>query len=541
MNNSNGGRVRRTLRLTCLFFLPLGCLPQGKISASNPSSEVGSNPDQASIVSTCSSPIRPVDVSSPTTVVGTGAGASCTEQALDEAIRIGGIITFNCGGNATIQLTSEKELRTDVDTTIDGLGQITLDGNGSTRLFHFEGPDFRRTGTTVSFQNIALINGAATGTPIPEYPNEPPQCSRGFQADGAGAAIWIRDGVLHVYNTLFQDNHAAPLGPDVAGGAIYGLGAREVVVVRSRFVNNSASNGGAIGALNTDVTVINSTFTQSAALGHDANNWDPDCPDEESGSGGNGGAIYVDGGFDLTDVFCGNTFSGSRGGENALGGAIFRAADDGTQVTTIDQCTFDGNYSPLGGALYFHNTNLQISKSTFANNTAVIGGSLQADGTLLTVENSTFFNSQTSGPWGAIALFDGRGDLRNCTFVGNRADFSPIVPDFADVTIENSIFLGNVAIGGNTDCDYTSAGSGNVQWPDPGRNDPNSLSGCVLGVSIGDPQAGDLGNHGGPTRTFLPAPSGGAAGRGTSCPEVDQRNLPRSNRNACTAGSVEVQ
>src|SRR6266852_6316922 len=239
MNNSNGGRVRRTLRWTCLFFLTLGCLPQGKISASNPSSEAGSNPDQASIVSTCSSPIRPVDVSSPTTVVGTGAGASCTEQALDEAIRIGGIITFNCGGNATIQLTSEKELRTDVDTTIDGLGQITLDGNGSTRLFHFEGPDFRRTGTTVSFQNIALINGAATGT-------------------------------------LFQDNHAAPLGPDVAGGAIYGLGAREVVVVRSRFVNNSASNGGAIGALNTDVTVINSTFTQSAALGHDANNWDPD-------------------------------------------------------------------------------------------------------------------------------------------------------------------------------------------------------------------------------------------------------------------------
>src|SRR5713101_9555343 len=509
MNNAKSGRVLCTRAWTCFLFVPIGCLPQGTIMAGNPASEVGSRPD---VLTTCTSPIQPVDISHPTTVVGTGTAVSCTEEALDRAIRVGGIIIFNCGGNATIRLTSEKQLRTDVDTTLDGQGQITLDGNATTRLFHFEGPDFRRTRTMVSFQNIALINGTATGTPIPEVPNEPPQCSRGFYVDGAGAAIWIRDGVLHVYNTLFQNNHAAPLGPDVAGGAIYGLGAREVVVVRSRFVNNSASNGGAIGALNTDVTVINSTFTQSAALGHDANNWDPDCPDEESGSGGNGGAIYVDGGFDLTDIFCGNTFSGSRGGENALGGAIFRAADDGTQVTTIDQCTFDGNYSPLGGALYFHNTNLQISKSTFANNTAVIGGSLQADGTLLTVENSTFFNSQTSGPWGAIALFDGRGDLRNCTFVGNRADFSPIVPDFADVTIENSIFLGNVAIGGNTDCDYTSAGSGNVQWPDPGRNDPNSLSGCVLGVSIGDPQAGDLGNHGGPTRTLLPAPSGGAAG-----------------------------
>ena len=29
-------------------------------------------------------------------------------------------------------------------------------------------------------------------------------------------------------------------------------------------LNNSASNGGAIGALNTDLSVINSTFTQSA-------------------------------------------------------------------------------------------------------------------------------------------------------------------------------------------------------------------------------------------------------------------------------------
>jgi hypothetical protein len=460
---------------------------------------------------------------------------------LDQAIRIGGIITFDCGGNATILLTSEKELRTDVDTTIDGMGQITLDGNGATRLFHFEGPDFRRTATTVSLQNISLINGAATGTPIPEVPGEPPQCSRGFYADGAGAAIWIRDGILHVYNALFQNNHAAPLGPDVAGGAIYGLGAREVVVERSRFVNNSASNGGAIGALNTDVTVVNSTFAQSHALGHDANNWDPDCPDQESGSGGSGGAVYIDGGLDLTDVFCGNTFSGSRGGENALGGAIFRAADETTQVTIIDQCTFDGNHSPGGGALYLHNTNLQISKSTFANNTAVIGGSMQADGTLLSVENSTFFNSQTSGPWGAIALFAGSGDLRNCTFVDNRADFSPIVPDFAGVTIENSIFLGNVAVGGNTGCDYANGGSGNLQWPQLAGTGPNALSGCVLGVSIGDPQLDDLGNHGGPTETFLPAPDGNAAGRGTQCPAVDQRNLPRNDRDACTAGSVENQ
>jgi predicted outer membrane repeat protein len=481
-----------------------------------------------------------VNVSTPTTVVGTGTAASCTEQALEAAVSRGGIITFNCGHAATIRITSQKNLRTDIDTVIDGGGEVTLDGDGHTRLFHFESPNFRRGRTNVTFQNITLNNGKATGTPIPEYPREPAQCSRGFYLDGGGAAIWIRDGIMHVINATFQNNQAATPGPDVGGGAIYAVGSLEVIVVQSRFINNSGSNGGAIGSLNSDLTVVNSTFTGNTALGHDGNDVDPQCPENERGFGGNGGSVCIDGGADRTATFCGDTFSDSRSGEGALGGAIFRTPDADRQITIIDQCTFHGNSSPGGGAAYFHNSDLRISKTTFSNNSAVTGGALQADGTILAAVNSTFSNNRSGLAWGVLALFGDEGSMRNCTFVGNQGGFSPVLPDFAHVGIDNSIFLNNVATLGVTACDFISPGSRNVQWPAPTGGGPNSLSGCVWGVTVADPQLSDLAENGGPTRTFLPPPTSAASQIATGCPAADQRNRPRPNPNACTAGSVEI-
>jgi len=158
----------------------------------------------------------------PTTVtVGTGTAASCTETALGNALAKGGVIRFNCGGAATITLTSEKHLRTDVGTTLDGQGKITLDGRGATRLLYYSSPNFQATKTTVTLQNLTLQNGTATGTAIPPAP---PPCSSGTNIDGGGGAIYLRDGILHVWNTTFKNNEGATLGPDVAGGANYTVG-----------------------------------------------------------------------------------------------------------------------------------------------------------------------------------------------------------------------------------------------------------------------------------------------------------------------------
>src|SRR5262249_49152057 len=161
--------------------------------------------------------------------------------------------------------------------------------------------------------------------------------------DGSGAAIFVRDGILHVIDVTFTDNHAATPGPDVAGGGVYANGSLEVVIVQSRFVGNSGSNGGAVGALHSDLTLVDDEFDSNQALGMGANYIDPSCTVNggESGDGGNGGAVVIDGGSDGTVTLCGDRFLGNSG--NALGGAIFRTPDVARQTTRIDQSTFDGN------------------------------------------------------------------------------------------------------------------------------------------------------------------------------------------------------
>jgi len=196
---------------------------------------------------------------SPTTaMVGLGTAASCTENALADALAPGGVIRFSCGGPATIAITSQKVLRADVNTTIDGQGLITLDGGGQTRLLYFYSRNFQRTRTLVTLQNLVLQNARSTGTSIPYAP---PPCSQGTDIDGGGAAVFVRDGILHVWNSTFKNNTAATVGPDVAGGAIYTLGSLETTIVGSTFQTNRASNGGAIGALFGNLSLYNSRLT----------------------------------------------------------------------------------------------------------------------------------------------------------------------------------------------------------------------------------------------------------------------------------------
>jgi hypothetical protein len=207
--------------------------------------------DGAPPSATCTPPIAPADTSTPTTVVGTGTAASCTEAAFASAVAAGGAITFDCGGPATIAITSEKELSTKGATVIDGGGLITLDGGGATRLLHFNGGNYRVTTTIVTLQNLTFARAKASGAPIP---TAPAPCSQGYGIDGGGGAVLINDGVLHVINCTFLQNAAASPGPDVAGGGIYATGSLGITISGSRFEGNQASNGGAVGCLNSDLT-----------------------------------------------------------------------------------------------------------------------------------------------------------------------------------------------------------------------------------------------------------------------------------------------
>jgi hypothetical protein len=501
----------------------------------------------------CTAPIGAADTSHPTTVVGTGTAASCTEALLSSALTAGGVVTFDCGATpATITVTKSIELPTAMDTVIDGGGSVTIDGGGAVRILDWNSANYRANTHSLTLQHITFAHGHASGTMM--YASAPLPCSSGYY-DGAGGALQMRDGVLHVVDATFVNDEAEKLGPDVGGGAIYLNGALDGVIVGSTFVNNSGSNSGAIGSLNSDLDVYNSTFQGNAALGFGANSNDASkCSvkatngQNQIGSGGNAGAVGMDGGSDGTHTFCGDTFEGNTSGTGALGGAMGRTPDAAMQTTVIDRCLFEGNTGDSAGALYFHNSTLTITASTFTSNVGKTGtGTIQADGTTFDFTNVTFYgNHATAGVGATLSLFGGGGTLLNCTFANNVCDaanmFGAAIFGTPNLTIQNTIFDADTAQnqGAPMQCQVgTITGSGDVQWPVNHVNGGGADALCAPGIyEGGDPKVGALGSHGGPVPVALVPAGSPALGRGTGCPPTDARGMPRS-ATGCTAGAAE--
>ncbi|HEX3770200.1 MAG TPA: hypothetical protein VHV30_05020, partial [Polyangiaceae bacterium] len=432
----------------------------------------------------CTTAVGLADTSHPATVVGMGDAGSCTQAALQAAVTKGGVVTFACGASATIAVTREITVPTDRDTVIDGGGAITLDGGGATRILHFDSGDYRGmyggAQHTLTVQRLTFNRARATGTMT--FPDAGAPCSQGYE-DGGGGAILMTSGILHVVDATFTNNEAAMIGPDVAGGAVYTTGSTDTTIVDSQFDGNVASNGGAVGSLNSDLTLINDTFSQNQAVGVGGNSTNKTCPvvggQREIGSGGNGGAVSIDGGDDGTFTLCGSTFS--RNSAHTIGGAIFRTPDQAEQTSNIDRTTFDGNVasgtydgSPTGqaGAMYFHNSHVVLTNSTVSNNSAPGSGGFFGDSTTLDATNVTFANNlATTGVGGAIAA---AGSLTNCTFVDNQAHGTDYAA-FAAALFNGTWTIHNTIFAGNTDNDNSSneacssgasnSGDHDLQWP----------------------------------------------------------------------------
>ena len=285
--------------------------------------------------------------SNPTTVVGSGNEASCSFDALKAAVSQGGVITFDCAeAPVTLAVSATLNLPTNKNTVIDGGNKITLDGGKAVQILRFDSANFQANESVLTLQRIALQNGKAT--PTEAIPAAPAPCSQGWN-DGEGGALYMRDGNLIVIDAIFSNNHAAPLGPDTGGGAIYIVGSKHgALIVGSTFKDNSASNAGGLGGLFSTLAIYNSLFTGNQATGHDANNNEPDkCSamnngQNETGSGGNGGPIYSDGNsVDVT--LCGDQITNNSAGTKAFGGGLFFTSNNMMGVLTITDTTITGN------------------------------------------------------------------------------------------------------------------------------------------------------------------------------------------------------
>ncbi len=309
-------------------------------------------------------------------MVGNGTPASCTEDALDAALAGGGMVTFDCGPESvTITLTLQKDISG--DTTVDGGGLITLDGNHAVRAFSV-GP-----GVALNVSNLTVANGSGSpGGGINNTSGALTVSNCAFVGNrssrSVGGAIASGFGTLTVSNSTFVGNTAGTegCGPDSAceiGGGIFVMNG-EAIAINITLTDNSAFAGGGIAAVdlgegNTRVTVINSTFAGNSASG--------------------------------------------PGGFISSGGAIYSGA-----TLTVINSTFADNSADFGGGINNSGT-LAVTNSTFSGNSANEGGGIYNNGTL-TVTNTIVANGTSGGNCSGTIIDGGHNvdDNATCGFTG---------------------------------------------------------------------------------------------------------------------------
>ena len=374
--------------------------------------------------SVCSSPFALKTTTNPTTVVGTGTSASCTQTALAAALLQGGIITFNCGIQpVTISITSELQVPRN-DTIIDGNGLVTLDGTGKTRILRFDRGDFRYATPTLTVQRLRFING---------------RCQ---DADGGCAILQKNGGTTVAINCRFENNIGPVDGQDTAGGAIWTIGGGDTTVVGSVFIGNKCSNGGGVGILGSGLIVHNSHFENNEATGNGGN----------PGNGGNGGAIVFDG-RGRNNTICGTRFTGNRG--NKFGGAFFRVSYNGNETNNFDNCLIDSNFisvdgSGLAGGLYIQGGTASIRDTTIANNSARGAGGIffANDGAVILNNVNLLANRAYTSLGGAVSCSAPvSGIFSGLTVANNSAGaFSAAFSSCTEtVTLANSIIANSTA------------------------------------------------------------------------------------------------
>jgi hypothetical protein len=303
------------------------------------------------------------DVSSPTTVVGTGTQESCTPDAFIAAVAAGGIITFNCGPDpATIILAKPAKVFNDKrpKIVIDGGGKVILSGGGTTRILYMNTCDEDQVWTTshcdnqetpqLTVQNLTFAN--ANSKSESKY-------------DGGGA-IYASGGRLKVINVRFMNNVCADSGPDVGGAGIRAFQQYNnlpVYVVNSTFggsdgAGNVCSNGGGISSIGVSWTILNSLFSYNRAIGNGGNPATSGTP-----GGGSGGAIYNDGNT-MTLSLCGTRIEYNQ--VVAFGSAIFFVTDDHSGDIKIDSSVITNN---IGGSWYPQISEFGDTPTTVTNST----------------------------------------------------------------------------------------------------------------------------------------------------------------------------
>ncbi|WP_298517423.1 Ig-like domain repeat protein [uncultured Methanobrevibacter sp.] len=140
-------------------------------------------------------------------------------------------------------------------TTI-GWGAISSDGGNLTitRSTFDNNTGFAGGAINIDNANLTVTDSVFTNN-----------TASGNQLDGGeGGAIWIGHGSINIDNCVFTDNVA--MNSEEDGGSAGAISAGiDTVITNSKFINNSAHEGGAIYVVFGPLEIFNSTFTDNTA------------------------------------------------------------------------------------------------------------------------------------------------------------------------------------------------------------------------------------------------------------------------------------
>ncbi len=422
--------------------------------------------------------IGPVEASPAGGVVGIGTPGSCTEAALDSALAGGGTVTFNCGGPATIQLTSAKTISQ--DTTIWGGNMITLTGGLTTRLFAVN------TGANLSLNGIVLDRAFSNGADGGAISNAGALSLDDTRIQNSLTDVSHSGGAIYTLGPVSIDNSVLNNNSAGSGGAIYALSSGAQVVVNASVLNFNQSLdpangiGGAIwlGA-QAQLTATSASLTGNSALAGGALYLSPAARALLMSDGARpsalvansaqyfGGAIFNEAGsVMLQDAYIAANQTPTETIAIGYGGAV---DDEGWLF--VNNTTFNGNQGRFGGAVFvggnISNAVASIQGSLFYGNIAgSLGGGLyaNANATVVTIVDSAFeYNVADAG--GGLARTNAGLSISKSSFTHNQAQIGGGLevagapnPDSAGyVEIHDSTISSNLAAGGHSGGLYNAA------------------------------------------------------------------------------------
>ena len=278
----------------------------------------------------------------------------------------------------------------------------------------FHSNSARNGGATYSISVISTDNIFTNNTAT--------ESSDNFPNVGNGGAMYTLHNVTAV-NTSFSNNTAT----GGTGGAVYTeANHTKVYFYGSSFSNNSAISCGVLNVdrlYATDVTMVNSTFSNNGAIGTT-----------------NGGGVACFGNGIVTIVSC--VFSDNNAA--ASNGGVFNLKNSSI---VIEECSFLGNAAQGSGGVVYTNeyqTNYTIRHSIFQRNSGNDGGVMYVQSNSnIEVETGTFIENHATGQGGVFYIRGGSLAIdTDSTFSGNTASSGDVIS-----TCLSSIKLNDSAYG----------------------------------------------------------------------------------------------